>query len=358
MRFEMRSCELRVAGCELKKTTRNQQLATRNIFYLLRHPNLLLTLLMACGVIALEMVIKTNVLPAILWAALAAHLFLNFRLAGKPRFLTTVLLTVPFAIWYRYLPRGGMTGSEFAPIDLLLMIACYTLTLGVYHLLTTRTGGNSNQAFGTSIVAVALAGTATRSHLFLPLIIVFMALVIVYMRSATGLVTFRRRWPALARLGVAAFVRIAGGPELWTHVVVTGTLLARVERLAGQAVARRGNLHGDRLSSHRVSRERLRALEPGRVAGCDDLAYWASEKSDAAETPGTPEPPTLRRVHARPRSRPARPRRAGNAQNYLRGGVFDIYDHHGVWHALNEGKRRNLAQGQRPRPEYLSACTR
>ncbi len=94
------------------------------------------------------------------------HLLGNFRLASRPTILTELLLFLPFAAWYHYLPRSALSG--FAPVDVLFILGFYLLALGTHHLLCSASGGSRHQAFAAAITAVTLAGHAPRTHPLLP----------------------------------------------------------------------------------------------------------------------------------------------------------------------------------------------
>lgn len=163
--------------------------------------------------------------PLLVAVVHALHLFARFRLPGEPGLLTGTFLAVPFVLWYRALPKDGLTGVP--PVDLLYFMGFFSVAIGTYHMLTAHDRGKTTHAVSYAVIAFALAGTMSRRLLphslrqlgmvtpmtwFLPCVGVFFTLLLLELRRAMGVIGPRSG--ALGRVAsIIVIVSLATGMQ-------------------------------------------------------------------------------------------------------------------------------------------------
>lgn len=221
-----------------------------------------IAIMLVTAAVALAIPSRAWFYPICLAGLLAAHVFGGIVIPGTPRLFTSMMLAVPFALWYRSLGTDGLTG--FPPVDVLYLMAFYALAFGTHHLLTARgtardarlaredRGGDRAKALAAALIGFGLAGTASKrlivlhssfvshesqSNWFIPLVVVFVACLLLEMRRA---IESRGAAPRLRRgmvLAIAAAMVAGGAFALQRYGIESLPLLsnwATRKLLAGQ----------------------------------------------------------------------------------------------------------------------------
>lgn len=222
-----------------------------------------IAILLVTAAVALAIPSRAWFYPICLAGLLAAHVFGGIVIPGTPRLFTSMMLAVPFALWYRSLGTEGLTG--FPPVDVLYLMAFYALAYGTHHLLTARgtahdarlarqdRGGDRAKALAAALIGFGLAGTASKrlivfhssfvSHesqtaWFIPLVIVFASVLIFEMKRAIeSHGNDHRPWRRALRFGVALVMVSSGAFALQRYGIESLPMLsnwATRKLLAGQ----------------------------------------------------------------------------------------------------------------------------
>lgn len=118
--------------------------------------------------------------PGAIALILMLYMFTGVPRLPEPRAFFTLLMGVPFALWWRY--GEQVTMNSFVPVTMLFLVGLYMLALGTHHVLSARNGGNLDYALACAVMGVGLSGAAKENVLFVPGLGVFAVLLIVHLR--------------------------------------------------------------------------------------------------------------------------------------------------------------------------------
>ncbi len=192
------------------------------------------TQLTACVVVIMAAIslgasAKIMFMPAIVVLLVGLHILTGFELRHVPRTSISLLIAIPFALWWRWYPDsigGGFTsGSHRHQFTALLpVMGFYLLTINFYQILCHRYGGNLLMALGSSIFAFTLSGAVTSNPVFIPLSLALVPLVFFELRNGLS----------ITRISAAkrpAFPAAQVWSILWVIVITVGLQILLIEKI-------------------------------------------------------------------------------------------------------------------------------
>ncbi len=192
------------------------------------------TQLTACVVVIIASIslgfsAKIMFMPAIVVLMVGLHVLTGFEFKHAPRTSISLLIAIPFALWWRWYPDtiggGFSSGSHRHQFTALLpVMGFYLLTINFYQILSHRYGGNLMMALGSSIFAFTLSGAVTSNPVFIPLALILVPLVFFELRNG---LTITRLSPIKSKAFPAAQV----WSILFVIMVTVGLQVLLIERI-------------------------------------------------------------------------------------------------------------------------------
>jgi hypothetical protein len=267
------------------------------------------TQLTACVVVILASIslgfsAKIMFMPAVVVLMVGLHVLTGFEFKHAPRTSISLLIAIPFALWWRWYPEsigGGFTsGSHRHQFTALLpVMGFYLLTINFYQILAHRYGGNLMMALGSSIFAFTLSGAVSSNPVFIPLSLVLVPLVFFELRNGLTIARIssvkRQMFPAAQVWSILGVIVITIGLQV--------ILIEKIPEIGQWVVNKIGN-----------------ASNPGTYAG---TSRGNTKLGDMSSQSGTGDSEVVARVWSQ------------RDPSYLRG-LAHVHYEKGTWEALKE----------------------
>lgn len=197
------------------------------------NPSNLMAGMLLISTFLLGLATGTLAASAMIGLFILVHLATSWPRMPKLRTFYALLWAVPYALWWRYGTGEGAVGTRNSSFTMLSFMGYYTLTLGTHQLLS-RDRAQLDYALACAVMALGLAGVGRFNVFFLPLTVLFGAMMLAFLRMEQvhrngmnlGMRTWRYVAAVVVMLGVSGAIEVFfvpavphAGTWLITHLV-------------------------------------------------------------------------------------------------------------------------------------------